>query len=385
MAEFTTPDFLDHHSPEEVFERMKTILPKDIDLSEGGHAWNMTMPTALVVSELAEFILPEVIQLIFPAYSYGAFLDSHAKDRGITRRAAGAATGEITITGEANMVIPAGSLFSTAAVNGEPSVDYRTTEVATIPESGSVSVAIECTQPGIIGNTQAGTIILVSSRLSGITSVTNEAAVSGGTEEEDDEALIERISEYDRSHGESYVGSVADYKRWALSVSGVGNATVLSAQDTSGLVTIIVTDANGDPATQQICESVYNYIMRPDAPEERLAPVNAFLSVVPPSTIAIGIKATVELEEDATIEAVRAAFLANLALYLPEALEDKEVKYSRVWAILSATEGVNDFSGLQIGEKTDGVVTYGTSNIAITTSELPTVATDDLNLTAGTV
>ena len=95
--------------------------------------------------------------------------------------------------------------------------------------------------------------------------------------------------------------------------------------------------------------------------------------------------ATVELEEDATIEAVKADFLANLALYLPEALEDKEVKYSRVWAILSATEGVNDFSGLQIGEKTDGVVTYGTSNIAITTSELPTVDTDDLNLTAGTV
>ena len=56
-----------------------------------------------------------------------------------------------------------------------------------------------------------------------------------------------------------------------------------------------------------------------------------------------------------------------------------------MWAILSATEGVNDFSGLQIGEKADGVVTYGTSNIAITTSELPTVATDDLNLTAGTV
>lgn len=385
MAEFETPIFLKNHSPEEVFALMKRVLPDDIDMSEGGHAYNFTMPTALVIAEVCEFVLPEVVKLIFPEYSYGEFLDAHAKDRSMSRRAANAASGELTITGTPKTVIPAGSLFSTASVNDEPSVDYATLEAVTIPDTGSVTVDIQCTQTGIIGNTQANTVILVSSRLTGVTAVTNTEALTGGTEEEDDESLIERITEYDRSQGDNFVGSVSDYKRWATSVSGVGNATIIPANDTTGLVTIIITDANGDPATEQLCTAVYNYIMRPDSPNERLAPVNANIKVQPPSTTEIGISATVELTEDATLESVKTAFAAQLALYLPVALDDGEIKYTRVAAALAATEGANDYSNLQIGLKNGDTVAYGTANISITSSQLPTISLDDLNLTAGTV
>ena len=38
MAEFVTPTFLQNHSPEEIHARMKEIMPKDLDLREGGHA-----------------------------------------------------------------------------------------------------------------------------------------------------------------------------------------------------------------------------------------------------------------------------------------------------------------------------------------------------------
>lgn len=385
MAEFQIPVFLQNHSTEEVHALMKQVLPADIDMSPGGHAYNLTIATALVVAEVCEFVLPEVIKLIFPETSYGEYVDSHARGRALTRRPATRAIGELTITGNPNIVIPAGSLFSTAAVNDVPSVDYATQEAVTIPESGTATVYVECTSEGIIGNTTENTIVLVSSRLKGITSVTNEKPVTGGTEEENDESLIERIMEYDRSQGESYVGSAADYKRWAMEVPGVGEATVISAKDTSGTVTIIVTDANGDPATQNLCTEVYNHIMKPDAPGERLAPPNAILVVEPPATMQISVKATVELTEDATLESVKTAYMARLALYLPEALDEKEVKYSRVWAELSATDGVNDLTGLQIGLKVGNTVTYGTSNIPITTAQLPTVDAEDLILTSGTV
>lgn len=385
MAEFTIPEFLQNHSAAEVFEKQKAIMPADIDLSAGGHAYNFLMAAALIAAEAYEFTLPEVIKMIFPEFSYGEFLDYHAKDRRLVRRAANAASGEITITGPVNTLIPAGSLFSTASVNNEPSVDYKTLEAAQIPESGSVTMAIQCTQAGIIGNTQPGTIILVSSRITGLTSVTNQEAVTGGTEEENDESLVQRIMAYDRSLGDSFVGSVSDYKRWATSVPGVGSATIISAQDTTGTVTIILTDANGDPATEQLCESVYNHIMRPDNPNERLAPVNAILKVVPPDTTKISIVATVELSENVTLESVKEAFAALLALYLPVALDEGEIKYSRVAAALAATEGANDYSGLQIGMKEGDTISYGTSNIAITSSQLPTIDTDDLILTAGTV
>lgn len=385
MADFITPAFLQNRSVDEIHALMKSILPADIDISEGGHEWNMTRPTALVVAEICEFILPEVIKLIFPEWSYGEFLDGHAKTRNITRRAATAATGEVTVTGAAKTTIPAGSMFSTASINDEPSVDYISTEAATIPESGTIDIKIQCTQSGVIGNTAANTIILVSSKLTGVTSVTNAEALTGGTEEESDESLQRRISEYDKSQGDNYIGNPSDYKRWAESVAGVGEATIISAQDTSGTVTIVLTDANGAPATELLCEQVYNYIMSPEAPNERLAPINAVLSVVAPATMEIGISATIELEESYNIEAVKTNFLANLAIYLPTAMEDGEIKYTSVHAVLHGTEGVNDFKDLKIGIKTSGSVNYGTSNIPIEITKLPTIDENDLVLQTGIV
>lgn len=385
MAEFITPIFLENHSPQEVFGLMKKILPEDLDLSPGGHAYNLLMPTALVIAEVCEFVLPEVIRLIFPEWSYGEYLDAHAKSRGMTRRPAAAASGKLTITGTVGTVIQVGSLFSTAAINGEPSVDYKVLQSVKIPESGTVTVNVECTQAGKGGNTSANTINLVSSRITGITSVTNEEAVTGGTEQETDESLIQRISEYDMSQENSYVGNVSDYKRWASSVPGVGGVTIVPAQDSTGLVRIVLTDANGGPATEQLCASVYNYIMSPNDPAERLAPINANLSVEPPATMSIGIQATVELIDGASIESVTTAYIAKLAAYLPVAMEDGEIKYTRVAAALASTEGVNDFSGLQIGIVTDGAVAYGTSNIAVDSSQLPTIGAENLILTSGTV
>ena len=380
MAEFNTPEFLLNRSTDDFHSKMKTILPSDIDISQGGHAWNLTRPTALVAAEICEFILPEVVRLIYPKWSYGDFLDEHARVRNMTRLAATAATGEITIAGEPGTVIPEGSLFATAAVNDEPSIDYATLEEVTIPESGAVTVPVQCTIAGTAGNTQADTVVLVGSRISGVSAVTNQEPITGGTEEESDESLQERIDEYDKSQGNSFTGCPADYKRWAMSVDGVGEAVVLSATDDTGLVTIILTDANGEPATEQLCEAVYNYIMRPDDPYMRLAPVNAFLSVRAPDTLAIRIRAIVEMVTGATMESVKADFLARMAKYLPLAMDEGEVKYSRVAAILSATAGVNDYKSLQIGT-TD----YDTDNIAISSTQLPVVTVDELDFTDGNV
>lgn len=386
MSEFETPEILRGTSTDEWHEYMRSIIPADIDMSEGNHAWNTTRPTALVAARMCEFILPEVIKIFIPGWSYGSFLNDHARARGMKRLDATAATGNITITGDVGATIPAGSLFATASVNDEPSVDYRTIEHAEIPETGSITVGIECTQTGIIGNTGSGTIVLVGSRLTGVKAVTNEEEITGGTEEESDESLIERIEEYDRTQGESFIGNEADYKRWAMSVPGVGDATVIPAQDTSGLVTIIVTDANGAPATTELCADVYNYIMKPHEKPARLAPTNARLLVTPPQTIAIAISATVELDSGATLESVKADFASKLALYLPTAMEEGEIKYSRISAVLSSVNGAYDFTDLKIGVNNgSGTITLGTSNITIGNMQLPSISEDNLILNGGLV
>lgn len=386
MSEFVIPAFLQNCGTDDNHKKMIEIMPADIDLSEGSHGWNMTRPTALAMAQMCEYYLVQAVQVILPEWSFGVFLDGHAKSRNLARRAATAASGEITITGKEGTVIPAGSLFSMPAVNNEPAVDYETLAAATIPVGGSMTIAVQCTQTGIVGNAPANTIVLVSNNISNITSVTNQEAITGGTEQETDEELKERISEFDKNQGDSYVGNVADYKRWATSVAGVGEVTVISAQDDSGLVQVILSDSNGDPATESLCEAVYNYIMRPDNPSKRLAPIGAALSVIPPNTIALSIKATVELVDGADIEAVKTAYAANVAEYLLVAFNESEIKYTRVAAVMASTPGVNDFADLQIGiNGGSGAIEYGTKNIKITAESLPSVSVDDLILTAGTV
>lgn len=385
MAEFKTPDFLENRSTDVIHQEMLDMLPTDIDASEGNHVWNLTRPTALVAAQISEFILPEVIKLIFPEWAYGSFLDAHAKTRNLARRAATAANGYVTITVSEEATIPAGSQFATASINDEPSVFYQTLTDVVIPAGQSAQVAVECTETGVVGNTKAGTVVLVASKLTNVTAVINEADITGGTEEEDDETLRERIEEYDRTQGDSFVGNIADYKRWATSVDGVGDVTIIPAQDTSGTVTLIITDMNGDPATDDLCKEVYNYIMKPDDPGARLAPVNAVLVVKAPDTMPIAIKVIIELETGASIEDVKAAFMSDVALYLPIALDEGEVKYTQIGKILAAVPGVNDYKELSIGEKNGSTITYGITNIPITNTQLPVINEDDLIMTSGTV
>ena len=406
IPEFQTPEFLENYDTDSIYETMRGILPEDIDSSEGSHTWNLLMPTALTLAELYEVVLPEVIQLIFPEWSYGEYLDAHALTRGMQRKAATPATGQVTITGAAWTVIPAGTMFSTPSLNDDdPSMTYVTEEEVTIPEPpasdpapggdeedededtpiGTITVDVVCSEPGTEGNTGEDTVIFLSSDVDGIDSVTNEAPISGGTDEETDEDLIQRIMAYDQTQGDSFVGNAADYQRWATSVAGVGSAAVVPAADGSGTVTIVLTDSNGDPASEDLCTAVYDYIMAPGDPYSRLAPINAAVNVVTPTTVQIAVKATVELAGEADITDVAALYLAALQVYMDTALADGEVKISKMGAILSSISGVNDFSNLEIGKVSGGTATYGTTNIALASTELPTITATYVTLQPGTV
>jgi uncharacterized phage protein gp47/JayE len=383
MADFTIPEFLLHKSAKEIYERIKEILPADIDTSQGSHVFNLTMPTALVLAELYESILPQVVQVIFPQWSYGEYLDAHAADRGMARRSATPATGRVTITGIPGTVVPEGSIFSTVSLNSEdPSISYSTDETVTIPQGGTVVVGITCEQAGTVGNAAANTVVLVSSTITGISSVTNTAAITGGTDEEDDASLIERIVEFDTSQGDSFTGNIADYHRWATSVDGVGNAAIIPANDDTGLVTIVITDANGDPATETLCNTVYNYIMQPQNPQARLAPINAYIQVTAPTMVVIAIKSNVETKDNYDIQMIGTEFLTRLENYLDQAVSDGEIKITSIMTALLACAGVYDISDLQIGIVEEGAeVEYDTQNIPISGTQLPSFSASYITLT----
>ena len=67
---------------------------------------------------------------------------------------------------------------------------------------------------GVESNVNANTITMMSVPVEGIVSITNPVKATGGTEEETDDELRERIMEANEQMDDSYIGNESDYKRW---------------------------------------------------------------------------------------------------------------------------------------------------------------------------
>lgn len=381
MAEnFVIPAFLQGQSVDEIHTRMMQMLPANLDKSEGQFPWEYTRPTANEKAEFVEFVLLNAIKSIWPMFTQEDFImDYHAETRGLVRREAKPALAVLQVTGIAGTVIPQGFKFTTPATYDAPGVVFVTDAETILGEEAS-SIPVTAETPGNNGNVAADTITLMDSPIKGIESITNPEPAHDGLDEESTESMRQRIMEYDRTQGVSFVGSVSDYKRWAFEVYGVGACVVEGAKDDTGTVTLIISDMEGKPASEDLCEEVYNHIMRPDAPLERLAPTNALLKVVAPATLKITVSAQLLLDGTVILEEVKREFQDNLAQYYRDVAdaynddtEQVTIRYNEISAVLVNTTGVLDHSGL--------LVNGGTSNITVTTSQMPETTTDDMTFT----
>lgn len=352
---FVIPEFLQNYSTEEIIDRMLKILPDNISKEENGWVCDLFYPVAISFSRAIEFTLVEAIKNIIPKYSYGDILLGHGENRNLFLKPATHAKAMLTIKGVPQTHIPQGFAFSTVSTPEQSGIVFYTTQECEITETGFVEVECICAESGKKGNVAAETILLMAKPMKGIVSVVNKEKAYGGFEEETEESFRQRIAEFDANWGNSFVGSPADYRRWALEVAGVGGAHVISAKDDTGLVTIVLTDNDGMPAKQNICDDVENHIMRYDSWYERLAPINAYLRVIPAEPITINVSATIELEHGYDEEQVKQTFLQNLREYLKTEDAHTEVKYAEVGAVLINTLGVWDYAQLKINEGVENI------------------------------
>ncbi len=363
IPEFIPPSFLSDQDAETIHKRMMENLPPDIDDMENGFPWDFTKPTALEKAEMLEFHLVETLKIMFPMWAYDEWLDYHAKGRGITRKPANAASGELLITGIPGTTIPAGFKFAAPATADTPAIEYQTTEKYTIGEDGTVRAQITAVEAGPKGNVPANTVTLMMTPIKGITSITNEANITGGTEVENDDELRNRIMEIDAASEASFVGSDGDYKRWAEEVPGVGTALVIPEWAGPGTVKVVVIDANGQPANAAIIAAVYDNIMSPGDRLQRKAPIGATVTIEAPTAKELNYTFTLELKAGENQETVLERFKAQLRTYYVEAKKDGVVRYNRVSSILINTDGVKDF--------TDLTINGGTVNIDLEEDEYP--------------
>lgn len=219
--------------------------------------------------EKVEVELEQAYKAAFAQTAWGEYLDLRAKEHGIFRKQAVKASGTVTVTGTGT--VPLESVFQTPA-----GIVFHTTKAVAI--TGSGDIPIECATGGEIGNVDANTITIIPMSIPGISSVTNPQATHDGFDEEDDASLYNRLIFKVRQPVTS--GNKNEYIQWATSVTGVGKCVVLPLWNGNGTVKVLITDANGDPASTDLQEKVAAYI-------ESVRPIGATVTVAAPTIFAV--------------------------------------------------------------------------------------------------
>jgi uncharacterized phage protein gp47/JayE len=236
---------------------------------------------------------------ILPDTADAEYLARWADIWGITRLAAVAATGDVTITGTTGAVIPAGT-----ALQASDGTAYTTDAEATLA-AGTATAAVTADTAGSAGTQDAGVTLSLVSPISGVNSQATVAAggLAGGADSETDTALRARLLA--RIQQPPHGGAAADYIAWALEAHpDVTDAWAYPAEAGLGTVTVRLmtygATADGIP-TQTVIDAVQAHIdtVRPvTAVPYALGPVavpfDVTISGITPNTQAV--KDAVEAE-----------------------------------------------------------------------------------------
>lgn len=188
----------------------------DIDLSESSPLLKFIETVALQIYEVWE-MGEALYHSGFIDTASDESLDRVVKLLGVIRQPAVKATGIVRFSGTNGTIVPIGIRVSTGA-----GIIFVTTASGTVA-AGTVSLAVECQTYGVAGNVGIGTIITMVDNVTGIVTITNLAATSGGEEIETDSALRYRASLALEQVGKATVAAI---EAAVLAVPGVTNVII---------------------------------------------------------------------------------------------------------------------------------------------------------------
>jgi len=330
-------------------------LSTDIDVREGSFINDMISTVAYEIWKLYQS-LDAVIPIAFVDETSGGYIDKRCAEYGITRKAGTKATAVLHFAGTDGTVIPAGKVFLTA-----DGLEFETSEAVTIA-GGAAGVTANAVEVGEKYNVAAGTITQQLVSISGLSSVTNEAA-TGGTDPETDAALVARLYAFLQNPATS--GNANHYEQWALAVNGVGAAKVIPLWNGPGTVKVLIVGNDKGPVDNTVVTNCAAYI-------EENRPIGATVTVMSAEGLAVNVSATVIIDSTTTLETVQTAFENALDAYLQSiAFEKYTVVYNRIAYMLLDIPGVTDYTSLTING--------GTANVTIGENEVPVLGTVEVS------
>lgn len=346
----------DSLTPEGIQDMLRAFVEDELGLStaEGTLLQIILAPGAYVFWEGLQALRAQV-PISFVDETSGSFIDKDAAGYGITRKPGTAASVTLTFTGSVGTTIPAGTLCVT-----QDGLGFATDEDLTLDDTGRGTVTATADAVGTAYNVPAGAIVSTQQAVSGVTSLTNEAAAAGGTDPETDAALFARLDAYKKTPPTS--GNDRHYHQWALEVNGVGAASVIRCWDGPGTVKVIIADMALHPVTEELRAEVAAYI-------ETQRPVTAEVTVESAAGVPVTVSVTVETDGTVFKLDTEKELTERLAEYLGEIAftEGAEVVYNRVLALVMGLPGVTDCADLKVNG--------GTANVPLDATQIPMLGT----------
>lgn len=281
------------------YEEIKQGILKG-DFLEGSFVDDMAAPVSLEIESVYE-MMKSVLERRFLINETDEELDARASEYGIFRKSGSHATGTIQVEGVEGAVIPKGSLFST-----NTGLLYESLEDRVI-EALKASISVKALEVGSLYNVSALAINAMPIVISGITSYSNLAAITGGSNVESDEALLERILL--RIQSPSTSGNKAHYRQWALEVAGIADAKVIPQMNGAGTVGIIPVTVDRRKPSQDMIDLVFAYV-------EENRPIGATPVVVAPTEKAINVGARVDIVAGYDINLIKQKYVELIEEYL---------------------------------------------------------------------
>lgn len=323
----------------EIYKRLKSNLTGEQSIIEG--TWTADNMQA-VANELARVYSMEINPLLDKAFvqtAEGTALDRACGDYGVYRNEATYAAAIVRVSG-------AEGTYSGIRVAADDIVFGL--DPFSIPASGSVNVRAVCSKAGSQGNVPAGAIAGVLDSMTAITAVENPLPAAGGYDTETDSSLRQRT--LDRIRQPSTSGNIADYKKWALEVSGVEKAKVFPLARGAGTVDVVIIADKNSVAPTKLLESVSSHI-------ELVRPIGADVSVTGAEAVEVSVSASIYLQDGYAQESVSVQFFQALKTHVQAiSLKTQMISYLKIADLLFNCEGVTDIDNYTVNNQTESLL-----------------------------
>lgn len=355
---------------ETLIDYFRTAQTSITDFNEGSEARNLLGAVALSQYELYYYI-GLLFEMGYVQTAKGDYLDQIGVIVNCYRQTANKASGNVTFTIDdaiaTDLVIEAGNVV-TCSSNYE--LTFTTTsDITIVAGQTSASGAITADTGGLAGNVAIGVIDTLEENTTGENiTVTNAAALTGGTETEGDEDYRVRILEAGKA---TAMGNIAWYKSIVNAITGVHDSLVLNTPFDENFTMIIYVNGDSKPTPDALITTVEEAFST-----ETNMIGGMSLQISKPSYTVQNITADVTIQSGYSFSTVQANIVSNITAYFQGGTTTYEnifpglnigdnIIVSVIQMIIGNTEGVQDFT-----------LTSPTSNVvmgSITAAQLGTI------------